>query len=96
MVRLGPAVSTLLGPEGTTSPAVPGVRWCRGSGGAGVRWCRGPVVSGVVVSARHGGRGTSATVVVLVFFGRSWVGRWLRIAQWTRASLFSVVNVVCG
>ena len=88
------AVSILLGPEGTTTS-----RRCRrldreGSGsapGEGVWWLlfqpgmtwfsyRSVVVvpaCGLVVA----GAG-------LVGAGGLWVGRWLRIAQWTRASCF--------
>jgi hypothetical protein len=75
-MRLVMAISTLLGPEGTTESAMPAPPSDRG-------W--------VVVSARQ----DCGNIPVIQFVGgvrcfrmRFWVGRWLRIAQWTRASCF--------
>ena len=90
-MRLEVAESTLLGPEGTTVAGAPG--W-----GAGV--CGPPVgvrAAGLLFRCQarpgpHTVQAGSALVgwccVWLVGVVGLWVGRWLRIAQWTRASCF--------
>jgi hypothetical protein len=79
-VGLAGAGSTLLGPEGTTRSAVPAV--ARGAG-----WLL--FQPGMTFMA------DLPLVRCTVSWVGLWVGRWLRIAQWTRASLFSVV-MLCG
>lgn len=74
MVRLGSMFSTLLGPEGTTGGCL----------------FQSHVAGGSSSGARHGL--VSHTVGGLPGWwetGGLWVGRLLRIAQWTRASLWS-------
>ena len=80
LVRLGRATkdSTLLGPERTTDGPAGGI-------------CPADRVLGF--QSRHNLVFIPVTVVALVGTVGLWVGRWLRIAQWTRASLFSVVKL---
>ena len=86
---------TLLGPEGTAAcggcflgpfPWLPA--WCRWRGGG-----RGRRSS---TSAAGGAPLGGVLVVVLVGGAGGGPGRCLRTAQWTRASLFSVVEVCKG
>ena len=75
-VRLGGMISTLLGPEGTTGP----VRRRLHCGGDGLLFQNYPgMASGDIPAVDD-----SAGVVRMGL----WVGCWLRIAQWTRASCF--------
>jgi hypothetical protein len=68
-VRLGLAVDTLLGPEGTSTPHVLGLFVSSGQS--------------------HASRDTGPWWVLVVWMGGVGVGCCLRIAQWTRASLWS-------
>jgi hypothetical protein len=87
-MRLGSTESTLLGPEGTTRPApVDGVG-ASGPKGSGRGCFFGARHDLALIPCRQDRPRWGWCWLWLVGVVGLWVGRWLRIAQWTRASCF--------
>jgi hypothetical protein len=76
LVRLGTAISTLLGPERTTVVVL--------EGAMGLLFRNCPGMAWLLIPLEGAGDGAKVWWAAMGL----WVGCWLRIAQWTRASCF--------